>query len=78
MSTINQVLRQSVQIADVLELPRVFLVADEAVYAKIQQVRWKDDVYNQRCVVCLGEFHVIMSYCSCIGKRFKDSGLEVQ
>ena len=39
MSTINEVLCQSVKIADVLELPRVLLVADEAVYAKIQQVR---------------------------------------
>ena len=77
MSTINEVLRQSVQVADGLELPRVLLVADEAVYAKIQQVRWMN-VYGQRCVVRLGEFHLIMSYYNCIGKRFKDSGLEIQ
>ena len=78
MSTINEVLHQSVHMADELELARVLLVADEAVYAKIQQVHWKNDIYNQRCVVRLEEFHTIMSYCSCICKRFKDSGLEVQ
>ena len=77
ISTINEILRQSVEIADELELKQLLLVADEAVYAKIQQVRWKNDAYNQRCIVRLGEFHTIMSYCSCIGKRFKDSGLEV-
>ena len=38
-STINEILRQSIKIADELELQQVFLVADEAVYAKIQQVR---------------------------------------
>ncbi len=76
-STINEILRQSVKIADELELQQVVLVADEAVYAKIQQVRWKSDLYTRRCIVRLGEFHAIMSYSSCIGKRFKNSGLEV-
>ena len=76
-STINEVLRQSVAIADELELPIVVLVADEAVYAKIQQVRWKSNLYSTRCIVRLGEFHTIMSYSSCIGKRFRNSGLEV-
>jgi hypothetical protein len=55
----------------------VVLVADEAVYAKIQQVRWKIDLYATRGIVHLGEFQAIMSYSSCIGKRFKNSGLEV-
>lgn len=77
MCTINEILRQSVQIADELQLQQVLLVADEAVYAKLQQVRWKNDAYSKRCIVRLGEFHTIMSYCSCIGKRFKDSGIEV-
>ena len=78
MCTINEILRQSVQIAHELQWQQILLVADEAVYAKLEQVRWKNDAYNKRCVVHLGEFHTIMSYCSCIGKRFKDSGLEVQ
>ena len=77
MSTINEILKQSIQIADGLDLQQLLLVADEAVYAKLQQVRWKNSVYNDRLIVRLGEFHTIMSYCSCIGKRFRDSGLEV-
>lgn len=77
MCTTNEILRQSVQIADELQLQQVLVVADKTVYAKLQQVRWKNEEYSKRCVVRPGEFHTIMSYCSCIGKRFKDSGLEV-
>lgn len=33
--------------------------------------------YTTRCIVRLGEFHTVMSYLGCIGKRFKNSGLEV-
>ena len=76
-STINEILCKSVKIADELGLQQVVLVADEAVYAKLQQLRWKSDLYATRCIVRLGEFHAIMSYSSCIGKRFKNSGLEV-
>ncbi|XP_065671561.1 uncharacterized protein LOC136089469 [Hydra vulgaris] len=52
------------------------MVFDEGVYSKIQQIRWKSEEYKDRIIVRLGEFHTIMSYCSIIGKRFKDSGLE--
>jgi hypothetical protein len=45
------------------------MVFDEAVYAKIQQVRWKTPEFVSRFVVRLGEFHTSMSYMSAIGKR---------
>ena len=41
MCTINEILHQIVQIADELQLQQILLVANEAVYAKLQQVQWK-------------------------------------
>ena len=53
------------------------LVFDEAVYAKVQHVRWKEETFFNRFVVRLGEFHTIMSYLSAMSKIFEDGGLKV-
>ena len=59
------------------------MVFDEAVYAKVQQVRWKEEAFInrfQRFVVRLGEFHyfhTIMTYLSAVSKIFEDGGLKV-
>lgn len=76
MSTVNTILKRSVQIADQLELEHIVLVFDQAIYAKVQQIRWKDDDFIQRIVIRLGEFHTCMSYLSILGKRFGDAGLQ--
>jgi hypothetical protein len=52
-------------------------VFDEAIYAKAQQIRWKEQEYMDRLVIRLGDFHTVMSYCSGIAKVFKDAGLQV-
>ena len=75
MSTIYTILLKSIEIADKLEIDSLVLVSDQAIYSKIQQIRWKNDVFNQRLVVRLGEFHTVMAFLSVIGKRFKDAGL---
>ena len=77
ISTINAILQRSTQIANKLCLSYVCLVFDEAVYAKIQQVRWKEAAYLNRFIVRLGEFHMAMSFCGAIAKLFKDAGLRV-
>eukprot|EP00794_Sanderia_malayensis_P001845 gene1845-2078_t len=74
-STINAILQRSTQIANKLCVPYVCLVFDEAVYAKIQQVRWKNEAYLSRFITRLGEFHMATSFCSAIAKLFKDAGL---
>ena len=61
-ATINAILERSKEIADKLELKYTVLVFDEAVYAKVQQVRWKEEIFRDRFVVRLGEFHTIMIY----------------
>lgn len=56
---------------------KVVLVFDEAIYAKIQQIRWKDERFLSRFIVRLGDFHTTMSFLSAIGKLFADAGLLV-
>lgn len=77
MSTINAIMKKSTEIANKLGAPYVCLVFDESIYAKIQEVRWKEAEYLNRFIVRLGEFHMAMSFCGAIGKLFKDAGLRV-
>ena len=53
------------------------IVCDEAVYAKVQQIRWKDETMRQKLIIRLGVFHTTMSFCCAIGRRFSGSGFEV-
>jgi hypothetical protein len=76
MSTINAIMKKSTEIANKLCIHYVCLVFDESIYAKIQEVRWKEEEYL-RFIVRLGEFHMAMSFCGAIGKLFKDAGLRV-
>ena len=77
LSTIKAVLQRSTKIADELGLQHVCLVFDEAIYAKIQQIRWKDATYMNRFVIRMGTFHMAMSFCDAITKLFGDGGLKV-
>ncbi len=76
-STIHAILKRCTDIADTLQLRFATLVFDEAIYSKIQQVRWKNDAFYNRFIVRLGEFHVIMSFLSSIARIFQDGGLKV-
>ena len=76
-STINMILQRSKDIADKLDRQYAALVFDEAVYAKVQHVRWKEPIFYNRFVVHHGEFHAIMSFLSPISNIFEDGGLRV-
>ena len=52
-STIETILERS-YIADKLQLRYATLVFDEAVYSKVQHVRWKNELFYDRFVVRLG------------------------
>lgn len=60
-STINKILLRSEAITDKLQLQYATLVFEEAVYAKVQHVRWKNDIFYNRFVVRLRvpHYHVI-------------------
>ncbi len=78
MSTIKAILTRSSDIMAKLDIQCSVLVFDEAVYAKIQQVRWKSEEYMKKFVVRLGDFHACMSYATAISCRFREAGLQVR
>lgn len=75
-STVYTILLKSVQIADVIQQESIVLVVDQAIYCKLQQIRWKDPNLMKRTVIRLGEFHTAMAFLACIGKRFGDAGFQ--
>ena len=66
-----------VAICSKLNLPEITLVFDEAIYSKVQMIRWGNDIFKKRLVVRLGDFHCIMSFTSAIGKIYQYAGLQV-
>ena len=76
-STLHTFLQKCLRILQELKNPYLAIVCDEAIYAKIQQIRWKNEDFEKLFIVRLGEFHAIMSFCGAIAKRFKDSGFQV-
>jgi len=60
-----------------LNLPEITLVFDEAIYSKVQMIRWGNETFKKKIVVRLGDFHCVMSYCSAIGKIYQYAGLQV-
>ena len=74
MSTIDTILARSIAMADQLELKKIAVVCDLAIYSKVQELRWKNEAYMSRTIIRLGEFHVLMSFLGILGKRFGDAG----
>ena len=52
-STVKEILRQSEKIADKLNVQHFCLVFDEAIYSKVQQIRWKEETYLNRFIIRL-------------------------
>ncbi len=76
-STVFTVLVKSLEIATKLSLQHIVIVFDEAIYAKAQQIRWKNEDFISKTVIRLGDFHAVMSFCGAISKLFRDAGLQV-
>lgn len=74
--TVYTVLEKRLQIADALNQKEVVVVFDQANHSKAQQIRWRNERFSERLVLRLGAFHITLAMLSCIGKRFRDAGLE--
>ena len=74
MSTVNEVLTQTVNIMDTLELKEIVCVFDQALYAKAPEITWKHEKFKN-LILRMGAFHTICNLLSTIGKRFQDAGL---
>jgi TATA-box binding protein (TBP) (component of TFIID and TFIIIB) len=75
MSTVNEVLIQSINIMQSLELNAIVCVFDQALFAKAAEVVWKHPEKFKGIILRLGVFHIICTLLSTIGKRFQDGGL---
>lgn len=76
MATVHTVLLRSVDIANNLDLNAITVVFDQAIYSKAQEIRWQHKIFQERLVLRLGDFHLVMAFLGCMGKRFQDSGFE--
>ena len=77
-STINAILKRNTDITNKLKLRCATLVFDEAVYSKVQHVRWKNEDFYKRFVVRVGEFHASMLFMSAISLVVEDGDLKVR
>lgn len=74
MSTVFKILNQILKIIEVLGLPEVSCVFDQALYAKAAEIIWKHDKF-QPIVLRMGAFHTISNLLGIVGQRFKDARL---
>ena len=74
MSTVNEVLTQTVNIMDTLELKEIVCVFEQALHAKAAEITWKHEKFKN-LILRMGAFHTICNLLSTIGKRFQDAGL---
>lgn len=80
-STCTQVLNNALNVCDQLSQEEVVVVADQAIYAKLQELVWQDrtrgnEALYSRVILRMGTFHTIGVLLAVIGKRFANSGLQ--
>lgn len=75
MATASEILNQAKQIMNQLKITKVVLVFDQALFAKVAEVLWKQPMIYQGIIMRLGTFHTICNVLSILGKRFQDAGL---
>lgn len=76
MSTVFEVLSQSLKIKDSLKLSSIVAVFDQALYAKATEIKWKHSDHFKDLVLRMGVFHTTCTLLGVIGKRFQDAGLQ--
>ena len=71
MTTVNTILTRSINMADRLDLDSIVTVFDQAINAKAQQIRWRDQNLMKRIIPRLGEFRTAMSFLAVIASATK-------
>ena len=74
-STIYAMIQRSLEIQQELGIQYLTVVCNEAIYAKMQQIRWKDPNVKQNLILRLGAFHAAMSFLGTMGKDSLDQVL---
>jgi len=68
MTTVNELLRQSVLIRNSLNLYKIVVEFDQAIYAKAVEIIWKHPEKFRDVILCMGAFHTTCNLKSVIGK----------
>ncbi|KAG1676877.1 Selenocysteine lyase [Nymphon striatum] len=75
LSTVQELLSQSVFIQQHLSLDKIAVIMDQTAYAKAAEVAWKHKLRFESLLLMMGNFHIICNMLSIIGKLFRDAGL---
>ena len=75
LGTVYEVLLRSLKIMRAIDLNAIVCVFDQALYAKVCEVVWKNPDTFHPIVLRMGVFHTICTMLAVIGKRFGDAGL---
>lgn len=75
LSTVQEILRQSEATRQSLQLEKIAVVMDQALYAKATEVAWKHKLEFDNIILMMGNFHIICNLLSIIGKMFGYAGL---
>lgn len=80
LSTCKKILDNAMNIATQVHQQDIVVVADQAIYAKLQEILWHDQSLQDQAIYSsvvprMGAFHVICVLLTVIGKRFSDAGL---
>ena len=60
---------------DVLNLDAIVCISDQVIYTKACEIKWKEPLKSQRCILMMGIFHLHMVFMSILNKRFGYAGL---
>ena len=74
MSTVYEVLEQTLRIMEYLHISQIVCVFDQALYAKAAEIVWKNQKFKH-IIIRMGAFHTICNMLGIIGKRFQHAGL---
>ena len=75
LTELSTLLKRSVQMGRKLGQTEVIIVMDLAIYAKAQEIVWKQTGEFSNVVLRMGAFHTAMTFIAVLGKRFGDAGL---
>ena len=75
MATVHEVLVQTLKIKSTLKLKSTVLVFDQTLYAKANEVQWKQSERFKDIVLRIKVFHTACTLLSIIGKAFQDADL---
>ena len=75
MSTVQEILNQTISIQESLNLKCIAVVLDQALFSKASEIMWRYQEKYKSIILMMGNFHTICNLMSIIGKMFGDAGL---